>query len=474
MNTKQNKYKWRKLISRGLQPVLFVDCVRLGIIKYFDEVVGLFLGKNLACRAFKRENKTSFMLESDWQRQVRAASNLFRRRKIQKIFDLMNDRQKRQLNRISEAKKLQKKYRYIDESKIANFKKDVLNFLRGFAEDWAYCYIPFVFEDVIEPILRKSLQKSGIKKDKIDDVIADLAKPDQFLKNQLAQKNLLEIKCKTFSAAKLEKEIQRHRQRFGAIRSYIFNIQPYDITEIKKEIKTIKSKNCQELLNNFEANNLGLVTRDKVIKHYNINKNTQRLIHLYQKLVWWRTSSIELATEAIYHFKSILDVLAEYFKISYNRLVWATLDEIGNEKINQDVLDDRARGYYFLATSKKLVINTKGVFREKLIKVAQIFGRVAYPGKVTGRAQVLYNYEFHKLKAKTVLVTPMTTPDATQFLKQTKAIITDEGGMLCHAAIVSRELGIPCIIGTKIATKVLKDGDLVEVDAERGIVRKIK
>ena len=61
-------------------------------------------------------------------------------------------------------------------------------------------------------------------------------------------------------------------------------------------------------------------------------------------------------------------------------------------------------------------------------------------------------------------------------IKLAKAItiVTDEGGLTSHAAIVSRELGIPCILGTKVATKVLKDGDLVEVDAEKGVVRKIK
>ncbi|GAG22226.1 unnamed protein product, partial [marine sediment metagenome] len=52
--------------------------------------------------------------------------------------------------------------------------------------------------------------------------------------------------------------------------------------------------------------------------------------------------------------------------------------------------------------------------------------------------------------------------------------ITDGGGTLCHAAIVAREMKIPCIVGTKIATRVLKDGDLVEVDADKGIVRKLK
>ena len=55
-------------------------------------------------------------------------------------------------------------------------------------------------------------------------------------------------------------------------------------------------------------------------------------------------------------------------------------------------------------------------------------------------------------------------------MKKAGAIITDTGGLTSHAAVTSRELGLPCIIGAKIATKVLKDGDIVEVDAERGIV----
>jgi len=59
-------------------------------------------------------------------------------------------------------------------------------------------------------------------------------------------------------------------------------------------------------------------------------------------------------------------------------------------------------------------------------------------------------------------------------IKKASAIVTNVGGITCHAAIVSRELKIPCIIGTKIATKVLKDGDLVEVDAQKGIVKILK
>ncbi|OGH71084.1 MAG: hypothetical protein A3C90_00490 [Candidatus Magasanikbacteria bacterium RIFCSPHIGHO2_02_FULL_51_14] len=72
-----------------------------------------------------------------------------------------------------------------------------------------------------------------------------------------------------------------------------------------------------------------------------------------------------------------------------------------------------------------------------------------------------------------VLVAPMTSPEYVFAMKKACAVITDAGGLTSHAAIVSRELGIPCIVGTKIATKVFKDGDMVEVDAERGVVKKI-
>jgi pyruvate, water dikinase len=73
-----------------------------------------------------------------------------------------------------------------------------------------------------------------------------------------------------------------------------------------------------------------------------------------------------------------------------------------------------------------------------------------------------------------VLVAGMTRPEYVSLMKNSSAIITDEGGITCHAAIVARELKKPCVIATKVATKVLKDGDLVEVDADKGIVKVIR
>ena len=75
---------------------------------------------------------------------------------------------------------------------------------------------------------------------------------------------------------------------------------------------------------------------------------------------------------------------------------------------------------------------------------------------------------------KEILVAVSTNPTLAPIMQKAAAVVTDEGGSLCHAAIISREMKKPCIIGTKIATHVLKDGDLVEVDADKGVVRIIK
>ncbi len=107
-------------------------------------------------------------------------------------------------------------------------------------------------------------------------------------------------------------------------------------------------------------------------------------------------------------------------------------------------------------------------------KQSEIKGQTAYPGKVQGIVcKVETHAELKKIKQGVILVTPMTSVTYVPYLEKVAAIVTDEGGIICHAASIAREMKIPAVIGTKIATKILKDGDLVEVDAEKGTVRKI-
>lgn len=126
--------------------------------------------------------------------------------------------------------------------------------------------------------------------------------------------------------------------------------------------------------------------------------------------------------------------------------------------------------------AKRALAGIADIQKQKInSKIKLLTGVCAYPGKFSGSAKIIFDEEDAKLKLKNggVLITSMTRETLTPYLKKVGAIVTDEGGILCHAAIMSRELKIPCVIGAKIATQVFRDGDLVEVDAERGIVRKI-
>ncbi len=98
-------------------------------------------------------------------------------------------------------------------------------------------------------------------------------------------------------------------------------------------------------------------------------------------------------------------------------------------------------------------------------------GLPASPGIASGPVKVIFSAdEIDKVEKGDVLVTTMTNPDMVPAMEKAVAIVTDEGGPLSHAAIVSRELGIPCVVGTEKATKVLKNGQIVTVDGSRGLV----
>ena len=101
-------------------------------------------------------------------------------------------------------------------------------------------------------------------------------------------------------------------------------------------------------------------------------------------------------------------------------------------------------------------------------------GTVACQGKAQGRVSIINTTDdLHKFQEGDILVSFNTTPELVVAMGKAAAIVTNEGGLSCHAAIVSRELGVPCVVGTNFATDMFNDGDIVEVDAIKGIVKKL-
>ena len=120
----------------------------------------------------------------------------------------------------------------------------------------------------------------------------------------------------------------------------------------------------------------------------------------------------------------------------------------------------------WILQSRAVTVTTEKT-KEKLI----LEGLGASPGVVKGKVKIILTpREANKMRDGEILVTVMTNPLYVTAIQRAKAIITDVGGMICHAAIVARELGIPCVVGTKKATKTLKDGLEVIVDGSEGKV----
>lgn len=98
-------------------------------------------------------------------------------------------------------------------------------------------------------------------------------------------------------------------------------------------------------------------------------------------------------------------------------------------------------------------------------------GQGASPGIASGKVTIVHDVkDIGKVKDGDIMVTRMTNPDMVPAMRKVSAIITDEGGMTCHAAIVSRELGTPAVVGTKTGTQVLSEGQIVTVDGEKGLI----
>lgn len=181
-------------------------------------------------------------------------------------------------------------------------------------------------------------------------------------------------------------------------------------------------------------------------------------------------------------------VLARQYKIPIRNIQLLKIAElralIKSGEFPHDYARDRKVGYarYFengRTTREKAGKAALFILREELAiptgARGKIRGVIASRGFARGRAVVTDSpREAAKLVKKgDILIASMTTPDFVPAMKKAGAIVTNEGGLTCHAAIVARELKKPCIIGTLYATRLLSTGDFVEVDAEKGIVRKI-
>lgn len=326
-----------------------------------------------------------------------------------------------------------------------------------------YLFLPFALSEYLEPEIYQ----------KFPDDFQVITNPDrlniyQEMSSELLNNDLDEVykKYKWLNLYSVH-ELPSQKSFFADLKSKINRTEQNEIT-----LKIDKNKKAFQ----------------KFIKKVNsqADKNKCNLLHSYAYL---RTDRIDTWKRAMYFIQPFYLFLAKNYprkSCALSEMVNISNDEIKEillrnqypsrrelqKRLNRDSLV-----YYFnnkvnFIYDKKEIENIKKRLEDFNKITTEIKGFVANKGKVRGRAVIINFYrDLNKVKRGDVMVAIVTNPSYMQYMKNISAIVTDEGGITCHAAIVSRELGIPCIIGTKVATKVLKDGDSVEVNADKGIVK---
>jgi phosphohistidine swiveling domain-containing protein len=190
-----------------------------------------------------------------------------------------------------------------------------------------------------------------------------------------------------------------------------------------------------------------------------------------RELVYYRTHRTDVFYELLFVARPIITEAAEKYGISFQDAKSYPIQSLIDGSLEHYPAD-----FSCVAYGGRAVFLTHKVFHTQAAEDRKEFpGKIAQKGCVRGIVKVVRRTdELGKVEEGDVFVTQMTVPAFIVAMNRAAAFVTDEGGITCHAAIIAREMKKPCIIGTKVATRVLHDGDLVEVDADSGVVRIIE
>jgi phosphoenolpyruvate synthase/pyruvate phosphate dikinase len=248
--------------------------------------------------------------------------------------------------------------------------------------------------------------------------------------------------------------------------------------DVKQELEKIKSRGEEASLE-----------QKRLVRDLNIDSKHELLLKIASDIMLLKSIRKDCMYKGAWASEKMYEEIGKRLGLTTHEarfiFYFEMKDAILSKKINTDLIKSRVKEVVLHQRAGKPDIVLHGdeaySFVEFLsvkrpdYKVKEIKGQIAYPGKVIGTVKYVNTPEMmNKMENGDILVAYATQPNLLPAMKKASAFVTDFGGITCHAAIVAREWKIPCIIGTKIATKVLKDGDEVEVNADKGIVRIIK
>ena len=337
----------------------------------------------------------------------------------------------------------------------------------------------------------------NVPSDKLLDVLSLLSTPTKlsFLdKERISLLNTALLYKKIPSA--LENHVKNYLWIHNNYGRAIYLDKKYFLEEVKSVLNKKKSSEISKKINQLKNKEKSLNKKIKqVCKKYNISRETDLFFGIVRQFSFWQDKRKENIQKMVFCMDQVIRECSKRYNESYSNLKKYFEGEIidlidRGKKVSKKELDrrkklvflvtlekGRIKKSYFYGRDAQEICDIATASKKDLVKDGTLKGFVASQGRgqaiIKGKVRIVFDPIKDKFEKGEILVAGMTRPEYVPLMKKAKAIITNEGGITTHAAIVSRELKVPCIIGTKIATKVLKDGDKVEIDTEKGIVRKI-
>lgn len=352
----------------------------------------------------------------------------------------------------------------------------------------AWQWVGFLGKLAVEGLLRESVQGSKNAERIMRTVLAH-DRPIHIAAEHAALERLaLSLRKRKASKALIEKGIAAHLAAYGHITMYdemYAPLRPADV--LRRLLRLMRQPTLQQqadaTLRRYARQRAAFASLLRDPATTPRQRNLWGFVHEYSMLVELRNFYRGLISSVS---APLFRTIAGRFSLSLTELLAYTDEEIAEAlsdqiHLNAQEAQQRIKLGAFVYRSNHIVVVTgpRAASLERRTRASitkgRLTGQVAYAGTIVrGRVVIIHSTrDMPKLKRGDVLVSSMTRPEFLMSIKRAAAIVTDEGGMMCHAAIVARELHKPCIVGTKHATQVLKDGNMVEVDAERGIVRKL-
>jgi len=379
--------------------------------------------------------------------------------------------------------------KFISVSKKENFKE----YYKTYKEFVKFVIIPVAIEQAITKNITKFLtQKVG--DEKAHSYLAKLTTPPKLPETNQEQVDLVKLAVKILQEkiSEYDKLIHAHYKKYQWLSCYNIDEEPFLYSYFETRLQDLLKLGLDSLSTQLNEAEKRILNDEEdyqsTLKELNVQGDLLGQIELLRQYVWLRTYRIEMQSQSNFYIQPLFKQIASAHNRTLREIAALSPEEIANllegrEIPNTQSLETRIKSYILLSESGKiqfytgeegLKIANQELGDQKTSEVSSVKGMPAYKGRATGVARVLTKKEqVSEFQEGEILVTMMTSPEYVPAIKKAKAIVTNEGGVLCHAAIVAREFKIPCVIGTQNATNVFKSGDQIEVDAESGLVKKV-